>query len=115
MPRPVCVPCGLFYRPKQNDIVWEEGMPVDVTRGWDTQRFAAAAAGNPEARRLFREAKANPKWIGYKLWAADLWRCEGCGHEMVTGHGRKAFAVHYEPDYEERRAAEPPIIRVDDC
>lgn len=90
MPRPICVPCGLFYRPKANDIVWEEGLPINKS-------------GNIV------------EWEGYKLWAADLWRCKGCGHEMVTGHGSRPFSTHHEEGYSEYAAERPPVVRVNDC
>ena len=90
MPRPICVPCGLFYRPKRNDITWEEGLPVKNAEGVES-------------------------WEPYKLWDADLWRCEECGHEMVTGHGARAIYTHHEEGYSEYRAQRPPVVRVDDC
>ena len=34
----------------------------------------------------------------YQLWDADLWKCPGCGYEIVVGFGADPIAVHYEGD-----------------
>ena len=47
---------------------------------------------------------------GYKLWDADLYACEECGAEVITGFGRSAFAEHYQPDYDAQRARLQPIF-----
>ena len=86
MPKPICVACRLFFKPKKNAIAVEEGMP----RGDGT-------------------------WAPYKLWEADLWECHGCGAQLVTGYGRQPIAEHYQPDYAEKVAGRAPLFRVDDC
>lgn len=35
-----------------------------------------------------------------QIWAADLWKCPGCGIEIVGGFGRGPISEHYEPDFE---------------
>jgi hypothetical protein len=37
----------------------------------------------------------------YKLWCADLWKCPGCEHLLITGYGNQAFAEHYQNNYKE--------------
>lgn len=38
----------------------------------------------------------------YKVWNADLYKCAGCGAEMVTGFGQYPIrADHYAPDFAE--------------
>jgi len=44
----------------------------------------------------------------YKLWKADLWRCPGCGTEIVTGFGFENFAEHYQPNFKEVLARSEP-------
>jgi len=39
-----------------------------------------------------REMKPNGQ--PYRVWAADLWRCPVCGHELITGFGDGPLA-HY--------------------
>lgn len=36
----------------------------------------------------------------YQLWQADLWECPDCGKQVILGYGMKAWAEHYEPDFE---------------
>ena len=41
----------------------------------------------------------------YKLWCADLWKCPICGHQLISGYGREAYAERFEPDYREKQEA----------
>lgn len=45
----------------------------------------------------------------YKLWGDDLYRCPGCGAEVVSGFGRQPLAEHYQPTYQQTRARYAPI------
>ncbi len=38
----------------------------------------------------------------YQAWAGDKYTCPECGHEVVTGFGRKPFAEHFEDTFESR-------------
>jgi hypothetical protein len=39
---------------------------------------------------------ADPQsWQPYKIWHSDLFECEGCGHQLITGHGREPISEHY--------------------
>jgi hypothetical protein len=38
----------------------------------------------------------------YKLWWTDLWRCTGCGVEIVIGFARNPDAEHFQPEYAEK-------------
>jgi len=51
----------------------------------------------------------------YKLWDADLFACEACGIEIITGFGCAPFAEHYQPDYAEQRARLAPIYPARSC
>jgi len=36
----------------------------------------------------------------YKVWNADVWKCPGCGIEIVAGFGEVPIrADHYSPDF----------------
>lgn len=40
----------------------------------------------------------------YRLWNADLWKCPGCGAEVVagfSGQGIEPMIEHYEPGFKE--------------
>lgn len=84
MPKPVCVPCGLFFRTKKIGITIEERMPLH-----------------------------DGSWGPYKLWRADLYECHGCGAEMATGFGFAPIVEHYEQHYNDVRAAMPIVMTVD--
>lgn len=75
MPKPVCVPCKLFYRPAKNGIEWIEGYPV---------------FGDNEG-----------EWAAYRVWMGDKWKCRGCGHEIVVGHGQGPMSEKHHADFEE--------------
>lgn len=77
MPKPVCVKCGLFFKPERNGYTVEEGMP----------------SGN-DPRKKFAEG-----WKSYKLWRGDLLKCAGCGTEIVVGFAHVPISEHYMGDY----------------
>lgn len=41
---------------------------------------------------LFRDKQV------YRLWQADIWKCAGCGAEVVFGFGNEPRVEHYEED-----------------
>jgi hypothetical protein len=97
MLKPVCVACQRFYRPERNGTAFLEMMPRD---------------GDERAR----PGKAEPeRWTPYELWLGDLWKCAGCGHEIIVGTGWRPVARHYEPDFETKVAAYGAPLRVNDC
>jgi len=90
MPKPVCVPCQRFYRPRHNGTHLLEGMPAVP--------HAEPGTSHPE------------NWQPYKVWKADLWRCDGCGHQIIAGFG--AF-----PMWEKHHPGKMPHVnhKVNDC
>jgi hypothetical protein len=90
MPKPVCVKCSLFFKPKKNGVTWEEGAPHRTERGGE-------------------------EWGPYKLWEGDLWECRGCGVEIVVGHGSQPLSIAHEEDYYRKRESFGVLLRVDDC
>lgn len=93
MPKPVCVPCQRFFRPKRNGYRLTEGMPI----GNDVR------PGTEDAAR----------WKPYKAWIADLWECQGCGAQIVTGFGHEPLSVHHMPDFEAHHKLSQ--MQVNDC
>jgi hypothetical protein len=105
MPKPVCVKCQRFYRPAKNGYLWIEGMPVDN-----------APATHPRGN----EPGASECWKPYKLWISDLWQCEGCGSEVVTGHAFNPIAENYMPTFkgvcqEAQDRMGHSLLQVNDC
>jgi len=45
----------------------------------------------------------------YKLWDADLYACEECGVEVITGFGRAPIAEHWQSNYPMNRERLAPI------
>lgn len=95
MPKPVCVPCQRFFRPKKNGYVWIEAMPIEAD--------APPGTAKPEA------------WKPYKLWNSDMMECQGCGAQIVVGHGRGPMSEHYHPDFAGWTGDYPPQLTVNDC
>ncbi len=94
MPKPVCVACQCFFRPKQNGFGWIEGMPSDG------------------AQRGKREPE---KWRPYKLWNSDMWECPDCGVQIIVGHGAGPVSEHYKPDFAEMVASYGATLQINDC
>lgn len=95
MTKPVCVACQRFYRPHRNGVRFVENMPIGNN--------AAPGTAAPE------------RWEPYKLWVADLWRCHGCGHEIIVGCALSPIAEHYQPDFALKLAANKIRCVVNDC
>jgi hypothetical protein len=79
--KPICVPCHRFFRMKRSGFYFLEGMP----------RGEGVRPGTEDASR----------WAPYKIWAGDLWCCEGCGAEIISGVGQNRLAEHYQADFAE--------------
>lgn len=83
MLKPVCVPCQRFFRMKKGGFYFTEGMPI----GSDV----APGTAEPE------------KWVPYKVWAGDLWKCQGCGAEILSGFGHNPIATQHEDKFGDLR------------
>lgn len=98
MPKPVCVKCQCFFRPAKTGYYLTEMMPADGVR---------------EAPR---GTKAPHLWEPYKLWAADLWKCPECGHEIVAGFSAHPIAERHHPDFDDAVIAYgADRLKVNDC
>jgi hypothetical protein len=101
MPKPVCVKCQRFYRPKKTGVAIVEGMPI------------GGAGINPPG------TAAPEMWKPYKLWQADLWHCLGCGHELVVGFGAEPVRIQHQEDFLEKVMAQqtrfPNLPQINDC
>ena len=95
MIKPICVRCQRFYRPVKNGFPVIEGMPL----------------GNDAPPGIL----APERWVPYKLWVADKWRCEGCGHEIVVGSGANPVSEHYMDDFRKKVEEYQATFQVNDC
>lgn len=95
--KPVCVPCKRFYRPKKNGYKFIEGMP--------TENKALPGTQEPE------------KWKPYKLWVGDLWECQGCGSQILSGFGANPIALQHEVDFNQKviNYGGDELLQVNDC
>lgn len=104
MPKPACVRCQCFYRPKKNGQAVIEGMPTPMDG-------EATTRDGPEIRGR-RQPGA---WQPYKLWIADLWECPDCGHELIAGWATGPLLEHYQPEFNAEALARRPCIQINDC
>jgi hypothetical protein len=95
--KPVCVQCQRFFRPAKTGFYFVEGM--------QKPGVARAASGTAEP----------DKWMPYKLWSGDKWRCDGCGTEIVSGVGASPIRVRHEEDFEEMVEVFGAEFQVNDC
>jgi hypothetical protein len=94
MPKPVCVKCKRFFKPKKNGVWLMEQMP--------SHDRAAPGTGEEEA------------WRPYKVWHADLLVCHGCGTEIIVGFAPQPIAEHFEDNFF-RDALATVTHTVNDC
>lgn len=93
--KPICIPCQRFYRPEKNGQIVLEGAPI-----------LSARPGTIDSHL----------WAPYKLWRADRWRCEGCGHEIVCGSALAPFSERHHPTFSlELNRFSDQLVRVNDC
>jgi hypothetical protein len=96
--KPICVGCQRFYRLKISGFHFTEAMP--------TSGETPATPGTAEPER----------WQPYKLWVGDLWRCQGCGHLLVSGVAMLPISEHYQDDFAELSLmAQFRQLQVNDC
>ena len=75
MPRAVCSKCQTEFRPEDIGVIVFE---------MSGERF---------------EAK------DYKIWHADLYKCPGCGVEVVIRFADRPLAEHFQDDFEKKKNA----------
>ncbi len=95
MPKPVCVKCERFMRPKHNGLAWIEGMPA----------HEGALVGKP----------GEGQWRPYKLWLGDLWWCPDCETEIIIGNGHVAVSEHFEDNFCQATEALGAKLMIKDC
>ncbi len=96
--KPVCVPCQRFFRMKKSGFYFIEGMPVPGVRQ------AEPGTATPE------------QWQPYKVWTGDLWECQGCRAQIVSGFGREPITEHYKADFQElSERLNAQQLQVNDC
>jgi hypothetical protein len=96
MLKPICVSCQRFYRPHKNGRRFVEAMPKGGTDR------AAPGTSQPE------------RWVPYKVWIGDEWRCHGCGHLLIVGVAGWPLSEHYLPNFADVRAT-AKYLQVNDC
>lgn len=94
--KPICVTCQRFYRPKKNGYYFTEMQPNDNDAPPGTE--------------------APDRWSPYKVWSGDLWECEGCGAQIVSGVGQGPLSEHFKTGFHDlvtRLSADQ--LQVNDC
>jgi hypothetical protein len=95
MLKPVCVPCGRFFKPKKTGTTVIEGMPV---------------GDNVPSGIAHKD-----RWAPYKLWMVDLWECAGCGAQILVGSGRSPLSEQHKDDFAAQTASYNPPHFIYDC
>jgi len=95
MPKPICVPCQRFFRPKKNGFPVIEQMPTD--------NDAVPGTSQPE------------KWSPYKLWIGDLWECQGCKAQIVVGFASEPISEHFHEAFGNMVLDREAVFKVNDC
>ena len=80
--KPICMKCHRFFKPHKTGFWFIEGMPK--------VNLAEPGLASPE------------KWVPYKIWHGDIWKCQGCDATIIVGTGYEPAAIHHQ---EERFAA----------
>jgi hypothetical protein len=93
--KPICVKCKRFYRAKKNGYYFIEAMPLENQAEPGTSDEAS--------------------WTPYKLWSGDLWECQGCGHQLVSGVGSGPIAEHYQKGFPDAVQRYGPELQINDC
>lgn len=95
MPKPVCVPCQRFFRPKRNGFAVVEGRPIgnDAPPG----------------------TSAPDRWLPYKLWESDMYECQGCGAQILVGFGMAPISEHYKPGFADAVTRHAATLQINDC
>lgn len=94
--KPICVPCQRFFKAEKNGFNFIEGLPNPHD----------AQPGNLEPEH----------WEPYKIWVGDLWKCRGCGTEIVVGFCSTPIMVHHEPGFTDEMARlNADQFQVNDC
>lgn len=97
--KPVCVSCQRFFRLKTIGFSFIEAMPNGKGDGYP-------APGTTESKR----------WTPYKIWRGDLWKCEGCGAQIVSGVAGSPWSEHYQPDFQKQiTETGASQLQVNDC
>lgn len=94
--KPICVPCHRFFRIAKSGVYFTEGMPRGGVR---------APPG----------LEAPDRWKPYKVWCGDLWKCQGCGAQIISGTGLKPVTEHYKPDFDQLKERVGAHYQVNDC
>lgn len=95
MPKPVCLPCHRFMRPHRTGFYFTEGMP----------KTNEAPPG----------LEAPDQWEPYKIWAGDIYKCQGCGAEVITGFGLRPIERYEERFDKLRKSLGADKYQVNDC
>lgn len=93
--KPICHPCQRFFRPEKTGFSFIEGMPKDSA--------TVPGTSMPES------------WEPYKLWVGDLWKCQGCGAQIVVGVASNPVAEHYQDEFKGLAERFNATYQVNDC
>jgi hypothetical protein len=59
--------------------------------------------------------EAPDQWKPYKLWQGDLWKCRGCGAEIIVGVPHTPISEHFKSDFAQQVERHEARLTVNDC
>jgi hypothetical protein len=100
--KPICVPCQRFFRVERNGYRFTEGMP--------NGQWPMGMGPTPPGK------EHDEYWQPYKIWQGDLWRCEGCGAEIISGVAAEPVGERHMVHFDDvRREGGYDQLQVNDC
>ncbi len=75
----------------------------------NTEKQVISGMHRPVCPKCERELHPEENGVGvldmangkaYKVYDADLWKCPGCGMQVVGGFGNNAISEHYMPGFQ---------------
>jgi hypothetical protein len=96
--KPICFTCRRFFRCKKSGVYFTESMPTN-------------------GERLPKPGLAEPhNWQPYKVWVGDLWHCNSCGAEIISGVGFGPIAERHHDHFEQlRQRVRADLVNINDC
>lgn len=94
--KPICVLCQRFFRMVKAGYYFTEMMP--------------------KSGRPLPGTQQPDRWTPYKIWSGDLYECQGCKAQIVSGVGGGPISEHYQANFTDvSKNLKADQLKVNDC